>query len=86
MDKITKHPLRKTLDALKRALALNGFTLYDNGEFPELENSDINVKIFDDPAGITKPVLLQDGEYALRTQILPYALTKMRGHGDIPRH
>ena len=45
MTNMTKHPLRITADALKNAFALNGFRLYDNGEYPELEKTDINVKI-----------------------------------------
>ncbi|MBO7700782.1 MAG: hypothetical protein J6S47_06930 [Eubacteriaceae bacterium] len=83
MNKITKHPLRITADALLGAFALNGFDMYDNGEFPELELSEVNVRIFDDPSAVTVPVLLQDGEYSLRTQLLPFALTKMRENGSL---
>ena len=83
MNKITKHPLRITADALLGAFALNGFDMYDNGEYPELELSDVNVRIFDDPSAVMAPVLLQDGEYSLRTQLLPFALTKMRENGSL---
>ena len=83
MKKMTKHPLRITADALKNAFMRNGFTLYDNGEYPELERTEVNVKIFEDPAAVKKPVLLMNGEYALRTQLLPYALPKMAKEGDI---
>ena len=83
MNKITKHPLRITADGLLSAFALNGFDMYDNGEYPELERTDVNVKIFDDPSAVTVPVLLQDGEYSLRTQLLPFALTKMREGGSV---
>ena len=83
MKKMTKHPLRITADALKKAFALNGFTLYDNGEFPELERTDTDVRIFDHPAAIKAPVLLMEGQYALRRQLLPYALPKMRQDGPI---
>ncbi len=83
MKKMTKHPLRITADALKKAFALNGFTLYDNGEFPELERTDTDVRIFDHPAALKAPVLLMEGQYALRRQLLPYALPKMRQDGPI---
>ena len=78
---MTKHPLRITADALKNAFALNGFTLYDNGEYPELEKTDVNIKIFDNPGAIVKPILLMDGQYALRTQILPFMLPHAAGDG-----
>ena len=81
MTNMTKHPLRITADALKNAFALNGFRLYDNGEYPELEKTDINVKIFDNPGAITKPILLMDGQYALRTQILPFLLPHVASDG-----
>ncbi|MBQ9152914.1 MAG: hypothetical protein IJ130_03785 [Solobacterium sp.] len=79
MTKMTKHPLRITADALKNAFVRSGFTLLDNGEYPELETSDLNLRIFDNPGRITKQVLLQNGESALRTQLLPYALSEIRG-------
>ena len=85
MTNMTKHPLRITADALKNAFALNGFRLYDNGEYPELEKTDINVKIFDNPGAITKPVLLMDGQYALRTQILPFLLPHHYHQGLFPK-
>ncbi|MCQ2508167.1 MAG: hypothetical protein MJ097_05195 [Dorea sp.] len=83
MKKITKHPLRITADAWKQAFSLNGFTLYDNGEYPELEKTEINVKVFNHPEAITKPVLLMEGQYALRTQLLPFSLPHMRSEGNV---
>lgn len=83
MKKMTKHPLRITADALKIALRLAGFSLYDNGEYPELEGTDINVTIFENPKAITKQILVENGRYALRTQLLPYALPQMAGSGQI---
>ncbi len=81
MKNMTKHPLRITADALKRSFALAGFTLYDNGAFPELEKTEVNVPVFEKPAA-AKPVLLVNGEYALRTQILPFLLPKVAGNGQ----
>ena len=76
MTKMVKHPLRITADALKNAFIKSGFALYDNGEYPELERAEINMKVFDDPARIKTPVLLMDGQYALRTGLLPFMLPK----------
>ena len=83
MKTMTKHPLRITVDALKRAFLLEGFKLYDNGEYPELIRTDTDVKVFDNPAAIDRPVLVESGEYAMRTQLLPFALPKMGGPSDI---
>lgn len=83
MKTMTKHPVRITVDALKQAFSLNGFTLYDNGEYPELEKTEINIKIFENPAAFAKQILLVDGQYALRTQLLPFALPHMRKAGEI---
>lgn len=80
MKKMTKHPLRITLDALKRAFLLEGFELFDNGESPELVLTGTDVKVFENPDAVKKPVLLMDGQYALRTQLLPYVLPRM-DHG-----
>ena len=62
MKTMTKHPLRITVDALKRAFLLEGFKLYDNGEYPELIRTDTDVKVFDNPAAIDRPVLVESGE------------------------
>ena len=83
MTKMVKHPLRITADALKKAFKLNGFTLFDNGTYPELERTEINVPVMNDPAAIAKPILLMEGQYALRTQLLPYALPQMKAEGPI---
>ncbi len=79
MTNMTKHPLRITADSLRNAFAANGFRLLDNGTFPELERTDINVRVFRNPAAIQTPVLLQDGSISMRTQLLPFALPKMKG-------
>ena len=81
MKNMTKHPLRITADAFKRSFALAGFDLYDNGTFPELEKTEINLPVFGKPEA-AKPVLLMNGEYALRTQILPFLLPKVQGNGQ----
>ena len=83
MKKITKHPIRITADAFRTALILSGFTLYDNGEYPELEKTELNLTVFEDPDMFRKPVLLQNGEYALRRQLLPFALPKMKQEGPV---
>ena len=83
MNKITKHPLRITADALKKAFQRCGFVLYDNGEYPELEQTEANVRVFEDPGALTVPVLLMDGQYALRTQLLPFLLPKAAGSGTV---
>ncbi len=70
-------------DAMKKALMLNGFTLYDNGVFPELERTEMNVKVFDNPNAIKKPILLEEGQYELRTQLLPFALPQMNSGQEI---
>ena len=78
MKKMNKHPLRITADALRNAFLLNGFELYDNGEFPQLEKADVNVKVFSNPEAVRKQILLENGEYALRAQILPYLLPALQ--------
>ena len=83
MKKITKHPIRITADAFRTALILSGFELYDNGEYPELEKTELNLTVFEDPDMFRKPVLLQNGEYALRRQLLPFALPKMKQEGPV---
>ena len=83
MKKMTKHPLRITLDALKNAFARYGFELLDNGEYPELERTDTNVQVFENPAAVKRPVLLMEGQYALRTQLLPFMLPKAAKTGDV---
>lgn len=83
MKKITKHPLRITADALKKSFALAGFTLYDNGTYPEMEKTEINVPVFKNPDSPERTVLLMKGEYALRTQLLPFALPKLNGSDGI---
>ncbi len=78
MKQMTKHPLRITADALRNAFARCGFRLLDNGEYPELESGELSFTVFGNgPAA--KPVFVQGGNYALRTQLLPYALSEMKG-------
>lgn len=81
MKTMTKHPLRITADQLRNSFARCGFALCDNGTYPELERSDLNVKIFENPAALSKAVLLADGSIALRRQLLPYALPYMKNTG-----
>lgn len=80
MDQIKRHPLSATGDALKRALVLSGFTIYDNGETPEMEQADQAFPVLRLPeAAQPKRVLIGGGAYALRSQLISAQLPAMRG-------
>lgn len=79
MGKITRHPLFSKADALKSAFMLNGFLLYDNGVMLEIETSDWISDSFQRTEEIKrKPILLADGSYALRSELLMAQLSKIR--------
>lgn len=78
MSTITRHPLYQKADAIKRALALNGFTFYDNGESKELLETASSFELFHEPSEISaKQILTGDGSYALRTRLLPVHLSSI---------
>ncbi|WP_080797447.1 hypothetical protein [Arabiibacter massiliensis] len=80
MEKITHHPLRAVEDALKRALALNGFTPHDDGSAREVEEPDWSFKLHRKPDDMdARPVLLEDGGCALRSELLAAQLASLRG-------
>lgn len=80
MDKITRHPLYQTADILKRAFLVNGFHLYDNGDSPEVISADKIVELYGLPEeAALKPIMLEEGRFALRTSLLPAVLCRMKG-------
>lgn len=71
MKQTTHHPLSITEDAIKRALILNGFTLYDDGCACEIEEPEWAISLFDAPDSMkAKPIYLENGDYALRSELL----------------
>lgn len=81
MEKITRHPLYARADALKRAFVVNGFTLHDDCGADEVQTTDWTIAPYDKPEGIRMtPILLeQQGEYALRSELIAGQLHTMRG-------
>lgn len=80
MEKISHFPLRAQEDALKRALIVGGFTLIDNGAAPEIEPTDWAITLFKRPDGASrKPVLLEKGAFALRSELLAAQLSRLAG-------
>ncbi len=76
MEKLTHFPLRAQEDAIKRALILGGFTLLDDGRAHEVETRDWTIQLFERPEGkARKPILLEDGAYALRSELLAAQLS-----------
>ena len=79
MKPIKRHPLYHTADQLKRGFALHGFTLYDNGEEPELEEKEKSFDLFPVPDEYAaSPVFLEDEAYAMRSSLLSALLPKMK--------
>lgn len=80
MEKLTLFPLRAQEDALKRALIAGGFTLLDDGTALEIETPDWAIELFKRPEGASrKPIMLEDGNYALRSELLAAQLSKLQG-------
>ena len=79
MTEMTKHPLRIAADGLRNAFARCGFELLDNGSYPELERTDLNIEVFHSPAPALKQVTTEDETISLRTSLLPFSLSKMKG-------
>lgn len=77
MKEITKHPLYSTADVIKRAFLINGFDLYDDNQTREIISIDKSAKAFCQSEEFAlKPILLQDGDYCLRTELTISELTK----------
>lgn len=77
------HPLHEKADALKNAFILNGFSLIDDGLSPELLDSEWNLPSFHKPSHIRKtPILLEDGSYALRSELITSQLAHLKS--DVP--
>ena len=80
MEKLTHFPLRAQEDALKRALILGGFTLLNDGVAPEIETPDWAIEVFKRPEGASrKPIMLENGAYALRSELLAAQLSSLQG-------
>lgn len=78
MNKITRHPLYQTADIIKRAFLVNEFHLFDNGESPEVISPDKAVDLYQLPEeAVCKKIMLEDGRFSLRTNLLPTVLNKM---------
>lgn len=78
MRQITRHPILAKADALKRAFLLNGFTLHDDGLAPEVQTSDWAVESFARPDAVSaEPVLLEEGAFAMRSDLLIGQLADM---------
>lgn len=84
MEKTTHHPLRAQEDALKRALQLSGFTLHDDGTTTEIEQPTWAFAPYREACEHEpKPILLEEGRYALRSRLLPTQLASLKG--PLPR-
>lgn len=80
MEKLTCFPLRAQEDALKRTLILDGFTLLDDDVAPEIEKPDWAIELFKRPQGASrKPIMLEGGRYALRSELLAAQLSRIQG-------
>ncbi|MBO4352133.1 MAG: hypothetical protein J5818_01420, partial [Eggerthellaceae bacterium] len=80
MEKLTYFPLRAQEDALKRAFILSGFSLVDDDLAPEVETPDWAIEIFKHREGKSrKPILLEGGAYALRSELLAAQLVNIQG-------
>lgn len=67
-------------DDIKRAFILNGFELYDDCQAHEIISIEKCAKAFAEKDDFElKPILLENGDYCLRTNLLISELTKMKG-------
>ena len=79
METLTHSRLRAQEDALKRAFVLNGFTLFDDSSAPEIVVSQWAFSSFDRPQSASrKTMLLEDGSYALRSDLLSAQLPAIK--------
>lgn len=75
-----KHPLDVGADAVKQAFLTNGFQLFDDGEKQELLPTEKCAAPFSSSSGFTaRPILLEDGNFQLRTEQLTAHLPAMKG-------
>ena len=80
MDKMKRHPISIQKDALTRALIICGFKLQDYGTAPEIEIADWAVSLYPKPSQLKcKPVTLEGGNYALRSELLAAKLSSISG-------
>ena len=80
MEKLTHFPLRAQEDALKRALISGGFTLLDDDVAPEIESPEWAIELFKRAQGASrKPIMLEGGRYALRSELLAAQLSRIQG-------
>jgi len=77
MATIYKHPLYAAADSLKRTFAAFGYTLYDLGVDPEVEPTGQTYACFSEPEAMQSSPIDLEGNYSLRTRLLPAQLPKM---------
>ncbi len=78
MKKMTHHPLRAQESALKRALVLGGFELIDDAQSREIVPPEWDIKIAKYPHLARKPVMLEQGYFMLRTDLLASQLADLK--------
>jgi len=79
MGTMKRHPLYAKADALKSAFILNGFALHDNGLAPEVGAADWAFRSFQKPEELKmQPILLGDGDFALRSELITAELVKIK--------
>lgn len=86
MERISQHPIRSKIDALTRALVMEGFALHDDGGTSEIVDADWLFSL-SEQTGFDRnlPILLEEeGRYALRTNLLATQLADMARVG-MPR-
>lgn len=81
MSNLKRYPLFSVADSLKRAFVLSGFQLCDNCESSEIINAEqALITAFDMPeTSRPEPIYLEDGGFALRSDLLIPQLSSMRG-------
>lgn len=79
MKKMTQHPLRSQESAIKRALVLSGFDLFDDGQSREVVPPEWNLYLSKAPYAPCEPILLEAGNFILRTDLLSAQLAGLKG-------
>lgn len=81
MERISQHPIRSKIDALTRALVMEGFALHDDCGTSEIVDADWLFSLAEQTGFDRKlPILLEEeGRYALRTNLLAAQLADMAG-------